>query len=189
MRGLGLADGQGAKPVPLVTLAELSALLSPWIPPEELTDSDLIWPEMDGRASIETVALRPVDPKDVLPLPDGLTSSALPAAQTVTHHEPHWKTNQLLFPGRGEIEMLNPEDTDTDLFSLFDERQRLRSLSSRSRKTAAMDVSALRTTTARPAALHDEESKAVTGRMPTVGDDQHRPPEACLLYTSPSPRD
>ncbi|PKV08264.1 murein biosynthesis integral membrane protein MurJ [Bifidobacterium asteroides] len=178
MRGLGLADGQGAKPVPLVTLAELSALLSPWIPPEELTDSDLIWPEMDGRASIETVALRPVDPKDVLPLPDGLTSSALPAAQTVTHHEPHWKTNQLLFPGRGEIEMLNPEDTDTDLFSLFDERQRLRSLNSRSRRTAAMDVSALRTTTARPAALHDEESKAVTGRMPTVGDDQHRPPEA-----------
>ena len=179
MRGLGLANERGAAPIPLVTLAELSALLSPWIPPEELTDSDLIWPEMDGRASIEAVALRPVDPKNVLPLPKGLTSSALPAAQTVSHHEPHWKTNQLLFPGRSEIEMLNPEDTDTDLFSLFDERQRLRSLNSSSRnKTAAMDVSALRATTVRPAAMNEDESKAVTGRMPVVKDDQHRPSEA-----------
>ena len=179
MRGLGLANERGAAPIPLVTLAELSALLSPWIPPEELTDSDLIWPELDGRASIEAVALRPVDPKNVLPLPKGLTSSALPAAQTVSHHEPHWKTNQLLFPGRSEIEMLNPEDTDTDLFSLFDERQRLRSLNSSSRnKTAAMDVSALRATTVRPAAMNEDESKAVTGRMPVVKDDQHRPSEA-----------
>ena len=178
MRGLGLANEQGAVPVPLVTLAELSALLSPWVPPEELTDSDLIWPEMDGRASIEAVALRPVDPKNVLPLPAGLTSSALPAAQTVSHHEPHWKTNQLLFPGRSEIEMLNPEDTDTDLFSLFDERQRLRSLNSSSRKTAAMDVSALRATTARPSAMNEEESKAVTGRVPTVKGDQRKPSEA-----------
>ncbi|MBI0145651.1 oligosaccharide flippase family protein [Bifidobacterium sp. M0399] len=178
MRGLGLANEQGAVPVPLVTLAELSALLSPWVPPEELTDSDLIWPEMDGRASIEAVALRPVDPKNVLPLPAGLTSSALPAAQTVSHHEPHWKTNQLLFPGRSEIEMLNPEDTDTDLFSLFDERQRLRSLNSSSRKTAAMDVSALRATTARPSAMNEEESKAVTGRVPTVKSDQRKPSEA-----------
>ena len=178
MRGLGLANAQGAVPVPLVTLAELSALLSPWVPPEELTDSDLIWPELDGRASIESVALRPVDPKNVLPLPAGLTSSALPARQTVSHHEPHWKTNQLLFPGRSEIEMLNPEDTDTDLFSLFDERQRLRSLNSSSRKTAAMDVSALRATAARPVAVDEEESKAVTGRMPTVKDDQRKPSEA-----------
>ena len=178
MRGLGLANEQGTVPVPLVTLAELSALLSPWVPPEELTDSDLIWPGLDGRASIESVALRPVDPKNVLPLPEGLTSSALPARQTVSHHEPHWKTNQLLFPGRSEIEMLNPEDTDTDLFSLFDERQRLRSLNSSSRKTAAMDVSALRATAARPAAVNEEESKAVTGRMPTVKDDQRKPSEA-----------
>ncbi|MCT6874436.1 MAG: hypothetical protein M3Z43_05325, partial [Bifidobacterium sp.] len=178
MRGLGLANEQGAVPVPLVTLAELSALLSPWVPPEELTDSDLIWPEMDGRASIEAVALRPVDPKNVLPLPAGLTSSALPAAQTVSHHEPHWKTNQLLFPGRSEIEMLNPEDTDTDLFSLFDERQRLRSLNSSSRKTAAMDVSALRATATRPTAMNEEESKAVTGRVPTVKSDQRKPSEA-----------
>ena len=178
MRGLGLANEQGAVPVPLVTLAELSALLSPWVPPEELTDSDLIWPEMDGRASIEAVALRPVDPKNVLPLPAGLTSSALPAAQTVSHHEPHWKTNQLLFPGRSEIEMLNPEDTDTDLFSLFDERQRLRSLNSSSRKTAAMDVSALRATATRPTAMNEEESKAVTGRVPTVKGDQRKPSEA-----------
>ena len=178
MRGLGLANERGAAPIPLVTLAELSALLSPWIPPEELTDSDLIWPELDGRASIEAVALRPVDPKNVLPLPKGLTSSALPAAQTVSHHEPHWKTNQLLFPGRSEIEMLNPEDTDTDLFSLFDERQRLRSLNSSSRKTAAMDVSALRATAIRPVAVNEEESKAVTGRMPTVKDDQRKPSEA-----------
>lgn len=178
MRGLGLANEQGAVPVPLVTLAELSALLSPWVPPEELTDSDLIWPELDGRSSIESVALRPVDPKNVLPLPEGLTSSALPAAQTVSHHEPRWKTNQLLFPGRSEIEMLNPEDTDTDLFSLFDERQRLRSLNSSSRKTAAMDVSALRSTAARPATMIEEESKAVTGRMPTVKDSQRKPSEA-----------
>ena len=178
MRGLGLANEQGAVPVPLVTLAELSALLSPWVPPEELTDSDLIWPEMDGRASIEAVVLRPVDPKNVLPLPAGLTSSALPAAQTVSHHEPHWKTNQLLFPGRSEIEMLNPEDTDTDLFSLFDERQRLRSLNSSSRKTAAMDVSALRATATRPTAMNEEESKAVTGRVPTVKSDQRKPSEA-----------
>ncbi|MGX5271440.1 lipid II flippase MurJ [Bifidobacterium polysaccharolyticum] len=178
MRGLGLANEQGAVPVPLVTLAELSALLSPWVPPEELTDSDLIWPEMDGRASIEAVALRPVNPKNVLPLPAGLTSSALPAAQTVSHHEPHWKTNQLLFPGRSEIEMLNPEDTDTDLFSLFDERQRLRSLNSSSRKTAAMDVSALRATAARPIAMNEEESKAVTGRVPIVKSDQRKPSEA-----------
>ena len=177
MRGLGLANEQGAMPVPLVTLAELSALLSPWVPPEELTDSDLIWPELDGRASIEAVALRPVDPRNVLPLPAGLTSSALPAAQTVSHHEPHWKTNQLLFPGRSEIEMLNPEDTDTDLFSLFDERQRLRSLNSSSRKTAAMDVSALRATMPRPAA-NEEESKAVTGRMPTIKDNQRKSSEA-----------
>ncbi|MBH9981001.1 MULTISPECIES: lipid II flippase MurJ [Bifidobacterium] len=177
MRGLGLTNEQGAMPVPLVTLAELSALLSPWVPPEELTDSDLIWPELDGRASIEAVALRPVDPRNVLPLPAGLTSSALPAAQTVSHHEPHWKTNQLLFPGRSEIEMLNPEDTDTDLFSLFDERQRLRSLNSSSRKTAAMDVSALRATMPRPAA-NEEESKAVTGRMPTIKDDQRKSSEA-----------
>ncbi|WP_445342104.1 lipid II flippase MurJ [Bifidobacterium sp. ESL0827] len=178
MRGLGLANEQGAVPVPLVTLAELSALLSPWVPPEELTDSDLIWPELDGRASIEAVALRQVDPKNVLPLPAGLTSSALPAAQTVSHYEPHWKTNQLLFPGRSEIEMLNPEDTDTDLFSLFDERQRLRSLNSSSRKTEAMDVSALRATTARPAAMYEEESKAVTGRVPTVKGNQRKPSEA-----------
>ena len=178
MRGLGLANEQGAVPVPLVTLAELSALLSPWVPPEELTDSDLIWPELDGRASIESVALRPVDPKNVLPLPEGLTSSALPAVQTVSHHEPHWKTNQLLFPGRSEIEMLNPEDTDTDLFSLFDERQRLRSLNSSSRKTAAMDVSALRATAAKPATMIEEESKAVTGRMPTVKGSQRKPSEA-----------
>ena len=178
MRGLGLANEQGTVPVPLVTLAELSALLSPWVPPEELTDSDLIWPGLDGRASIESVALRPVDPKNVLPLPEGLTSSALPARQTVSHHEPHWKTNQLLFPGRSEIEMLNPEDTDTDLFSLFDERQRLRSLNSSSRKTAAMDVSALRATATRPTAMNEEESKAVTGRVPTVKSDQRKPSEA-----------
>ena len=177
-RGLGLTNEQGAAPIPLVTLAELSALLSPWIPPEELTDSDLIWPELDGRASIEAVALRPVDPKNVLPLPKGLTSSALPAAQTVSHYEPHWKTNQLLFPGRSEIEMLNPEDTDTDLFSLFDERQRLRSLNSSARKTASMNVSALRATSVRPAAMNEDESKAVTGRMPVVKDERYGPSEA-----------
>ena len=168
-RGLGISQAEGVHPIPLVTLAELSALLSPWAPPEELTDTDLIWPDLDGRASIETVPLRQADSAYVLPLPNELTGTDMPAARTMTQDEPHWEANQLLFPGRSEIEMINPEDTNTDLFSLFDERQRQNANRNRPQRTLPMDVSNLRTG-ASPRNL--EESKAVTGRMPAVMPDQ-----------------
>jgi len=41
-----------------------------------------------------------------------------------------------------------------------------------------MDVSALRATATRPTAMNEEESKAVTGRVPTVKSDQRKPSEA-----------
>ena len=169
-RGLGLSRVKGMRPIPLVTLAELSALLSPWVPPEELTDSDLIWPDMDGRASVETVSLRRTDSAYVLPLPQELTVSDIPAARILSQDEPHWGTNQLLFPGRSEIEIINPEDTSSDLFSLFDERQRRDAGTGRTQSTIPMDVSSLRTA-ASPRSL--EDSNAVTGRMPVIAPNQN----------------
>lgn len=167
-RGLNITNEEGVKPVPLVTLAELSALLSPWVKPEELTKKDLIWPDLDGRASIETVELLQVDPSHLLPLPQELTQTPT-SGSALTQHLPHWGTNQLLFPGRNEVEMLNPRDSNTDLFSLFDERKQLQLHRQEQHRTAPLDVSALRTTP--PVSWKQEESKEVTGRMPLISPD------------------
>ncbi|WP_425605050.1 lipid II flippase MurJ [Bombiscardovia apis] len=149
-RGLELESPQGRTPIPLVTLAELTALLSPWTPPEELTDADIAWPKPGGEASIQSALITPVSDRKLLPFPEAIRLSA----QAANHQaEPRWGTNQLLFPERSEVELLKPSDTDTDLFSIFDERRiqkrqphqaqpgRAQGIS---QPTQAVDVSAIR---------------------------------------------
>lgn len=171
-RGLGLRDDHGVLPIPLVTLAELSALLGPWVPPEELGDDDITWPEMTGAPSISKVTLKPAKQEDLLPIPASVTGRATGGQSPQTQAEPQWGTNQLLFPGRSEIEMLNPDDADSDLFSLFDERQRLGGgaggpqpgLTARpaSHTTDALDVRGLR------AGLPQDILNQSTGRMSPI---------------------
>ncbi|RBP99675.1 lipid II flippase MurJ [Bifidobacterium xylocopae] len=179
-RGLDLHTPDGEEPTPLVTLAELTALLGPWTPPEELTDRDIIWPDRAGRASIETVQLKPVREEDVLDLPDSLYIAGAPVRKTLA--EPRWGTNQLLFPDRSEVEMLDPSQDDADLFSLFDERrlQRRRTSSepvSQSERatwpTRTVDV-----TTLRRARAMDEEADsdlfAQAGNSPSTDENDGR---------------
>ncbi|BDR53889.1 hypothetical protein KIM372_17970 (plasmid) [Bombiscardovia nodaiensis] len=168
MRGMGLKTSDGVSPIPLVTLAELTALLGPWTPPEELTDQDMTWLRANQDASITTVHIKPAGPQDLLDLPASLLSAGSRPAKTAA--EPRWGTNQLLFPERSEIEMLNLNDADTDLFSLFDERKlqssqpapdRLKRTGRAAQPTQAVDVSVIR----HPSA-HSDPMQAVTGQLP-----------------------
>ncbi|KFI40773.1 putative integral membrane protein MviN [Bifidobacterium actinocoloniiforme DSM 22766] len=120
-RGLGLRAPERPAPTRLVTLAELTALLGSWTPPEELGERDIHWPQGSGSASIETVRLKPVAQRDRLPIPASLMITGRTASRTLA--EPRWGANQLLFPGRGEVQMVNPAESDADLFSMFDERK------------------------------------------------------------------
>lgn len=151
MRGLGLKTPDGISPIPLVTLAELSALLGPWTPPEELTDNDIIWPEADQQLSISSANIKEVAPDNILSIPSSIRLNNIKPQTGIL--EPKWDANQLLFPESNEIEMLNLSGTDTDLFSMLAERSiqnskpdvtTLSAIKGSTHPTQAVDVSAVR---------------------------------------------
>lgn len=149
-RGLHITASDGREPIPLITLAELSALLGSWSPTAELSDEDIVWPKAVGRQSIEQVGLVASPNLQVLEIPDSF------APQDETNNpveEPKWGTNQLLFPESSEVQLVHPTPSDGDLLSAFDERGR--ALPSMSHDTNPYDVSRIR-----------EESVTNTGDIP-----------------------
>lgn len=175
MRGLRLPTTDGVSPIPLITLAELSALLGPWTPPEELTDQDMVWPKPDQQASIQAVTLQAVPPEHVLSIPSSVRPNDALAKNTTV--EPKWGTNQLLFPESSEVEMLNLSNSDTDLFSIFDQRRVQNQLPSANRishqelaswPTQAVDVSSVRQPTiqAHPSSPGVEQSPSPDQNKP-----------------------
>ena len=117
-RALGIPNSDGSMPVPLVTLAEFQALLSPWKQASELGTDDVIWPTIQGAASIESVPVLPSKSKDILPIPDSLVT---PAPGSTINAKPQWNANQLLFPGSTEVQFVQPRPNDGDLFAAFND--------------------------------------------------------------------
>ncbi|PAU69047.1 lipid II flippase MurJ [Bifidobacterium criceti] len=73
-RGLELSDG--VKPtVPLVTMAEMDALLGARKPLHALTRHDVRLTGVDGECSIVRAMIQPALPGDILPIPDSMVSS------------------------------------------------------------------------------------------------------------------
>lgn len=72
----GLELNEGAKPtVPLVTMAEMDALLGARKPLHALTRHDLRLTGADGECSIVRAMIQPALPGDILPIPDSMVSS------------------------------------------------------------------------------------------------------------------
>ncbi|WP_369344302.1 lipid II flippase MurJ [Bifidobacterium aquikefiricola] len=138
-RGLHITGSHGREPIPLITLAELSALLGTWSPTAELSDEDIVWPKATGRQSIEQVGIVPSPDLQVLQIPDSF------APQDETNEdsaEPKWATNQLLFPESSEVQLVRPKSSDGDFFSAFDDGTHTHPRASR--RTSPYDVSQIR---------------------------------------------
>ena len=130
-RSLGFATSDGDKATPIRTLDEFIALLGYWKPLDGLTANDIVWPEEAGPASIRRAPVLEVDPSELLELPDALIVDAKhkDADSSPSGHDgtdnpllPDWGTNQLLFPGRSEVEMVKPAKTGGDnLFAALHE--------------------------------------------------------------------
>lgn len=73
-RGLNLAE-PGTRTVPLLTLAELEALLGAPKPMHALSRTDVRLPGIEGECSIVSAPVKPVLPSDIIPLPESLASS------------------------------------------------------------------------------------------------------------------
>ncbi|KAB8291996.1 hypothetical protein [Bifidobacterium avesanii] len=140
-RGLGLPNPDGSTPTPIYTLNELIALLGYWKPLNELTERDIVWSTIPDEASIIIGQIRPVDPEALLTLPDGVIKR--PEDPSTRAKKPVWDANQLLFPERGEVEMIKPQHHgDGDFLSVLGDSAA--SVMPVSRPTQAVDVSAIR---------------------------------------------
>ncbi|MFT8530664.1 MAG: murein biosynthesis integral membrane protein MurJ [Bifidobacterium aquikefiri] len=117
-RGLHITGSDGREPIPLITLAELSALLGTWSPTAELSDEDIVWPKAIGRQSIEQVGIVPSPDLQILEIPDSFAPKDEANKESV---EPKWAANQLLFPESSEVQLVQPKPSDGDLFSAFDD--------------------------------------------------------------------
>ena len=121
-RGLGFAGANGERALPIRTLDEFIALLGYWKPIDGLTANDIVWPEEAGPASIQHAPVLEVDPEELLELPAALSGDAQQnddEASSRSHSAadddlPDWGANQLLFPGRSEVEMVQPTHADGD---------------------------------------------------------------------------
>ncbi|MFT8639493.1 lipid II flippase MurJ [Bifidobacterium sp.] len=154
-RGLHITGSDGREPIPLITLAELSALLGTWSPTAELSDGDIVWPKATGRQSIEQVGIVPSPDMQVLEIPDSFAPKDESAEQS---QEPKWATNQLLFPESSEVQLVQPTPSDGDFFSAFDDGSRTHPRASNA--TNPYDVSQIR-----------ENSLTNTGDIPMVTGD------------------
>lgn len=140
-RGLGLPNPDGSAPTPIYTLNELIALLDYWKPIAELGENDIVWPLSAGEASIAIGQIRAVDPQSLLTLPDGVIKR--PQDPSLKTKKPVWDANQLLFPERGEVEMIKPQHHgDGDFLSVLGDNAE--SVIPSSHPTQAVDVSAIR---------------------------------------------
>lgn len=140
-RGLGLPNPDGSAPTPIYTLNELIALLDYWKPIAELGEKDIVWPLSAGEASIAIGQIRAVDPQSLLTLPDGVIQR--PQDPSLKAKKPVWDANQLLFPERGEVEMIKPQHHgDGDFLSVLGDNAE--SVIPSSHPTQAVDVSAIR---------------------------------------------
>lgn len=122
-RGLGFATPSGDQAMPIRTLDEFIALLGYWKPIAGLTDSDIVWPEAAGPASVQRAQVLAVNPAELLELPDSLIADAKRKSDEASSHThagtddellPDWGANQLLFPGRSEVEMVKPTHASGD---------------------------------------------------------------------------
>ncbi|KFI60263.1 murein biosynthesis integral membrane protein MurJ [Bifidobacterium cuniculi] len=83
-RGLDLSE-DGKATVPLLTLAELEALLGPYKPLHALGRQELRLGNQDGACSIVRAMIQPALPGDILPIPETLLSQqTMPAFQFAT---------------------------------------------------------------------------------------------------------
>ncbi|NEG69973.1 murein biosynthesis integral membrane protein MurJ [Bifidobacterium choloepi] len=73
-RGLNLSE-PGSPTIPLLTINELEMLLGAAKPLHALSRHDLRLTGVDGNCSIVTAAVKPVNPADLIPIPDTLASS------------------------------------------------------------------------------------------------------------------
>ncbi|MDF7663097.1 hypothetical protein PT282_00150 [Bifidobacterium sp. ESL0763] len=74
-RGLTVSYSNDKPTIPMVSLAELIALLGDWKPVAELDKSEIDLPSVDGPASISRVALRRSDRAAIVAFPEGLVQS------------------------------------------------------------------------------------------------------------------
>ncbi|RSX52156.1 virulence factor protein [Bifidobacterium goeldii] len=74
-RGLGLQDTDGNTAVPMVSLAEFSALLGSWIPFNKLQEHDIALPAVAGTASIVDARMNDLSGDDIVELPDDFAVS------------------------------------------------------------------------------------------------------------------
>ncbi|MDE5641563.1 MAG: hypothetical protein K2I40_07770, partial [Bifidobacterium castoris] len=103
----GLELNEGDKPtVPLVTMAEMDALLGARKPLHALTRHDLRLTGADGECSIVRAMIQPALPGDILPIPDSMVSSqTMPSMM--------FPAQQLDPESLAELEE-EPEETDED---------------------------------------------------------------------------
>ncbi|PJM78312.1 murein biosynthesis integral membrane protein MurJ [Bifidobacterium scaligerum] len=70
-RGLELSESDETT-LPMATLVELEALLGDWKPLNELDGADIALSSIEGRSSIGTAALKPVEPAHIVAMPSTL---------------------------------------------------------------------------------------------------------------------
>jgi putative peptidoglycan lipid II flippase len=109
-RALGIVQPDGSTPVPVFTLDELLALLGTWTKPSDLKKGELKLPAQQSGASIESVTLAPVDPRNIVDVPDSLVSAdAVEEIPNAGEQQSLWSRNQLLFDGADAVEEINSD--------------------------------------------------------------------------------
>lgn len=119
-RALGIPQEDGSTPVPIFTLVELLALLGTWRKPGDLGSDQLDLPSKQAAASVESVTLAPVEPRNIVDIPDSLMAvDAVTTVASSTDQSP-WRANQLLFAGEDAVEELNPNPDSSNFLSAFE---------------------------------------------------------------------
>lgn len=109
-RALGIPQEDGTIPVPLFTLQELLALLGTWQKPSELGSDQLDLPSKQAAASIESATLAPVEPRNIVDIPDSLVAEdASDQVHAQQSDQSPWRANQLLFAGADAVEEINSD--------------------------------------------------------------------------------
>lgn len=92
-RALGMGNSEGTTPIPLVTLAELTALLGNFVPLTSLQSDDINRPTARGNASVSLVHLRPINQDRLLALPQGISVTEEQLASQLSTNELHLGSN------------------------------------------------------------------------------------------------
>jgi putative peptidoglycan lipid II flippase len=109
-RALGIPQEDGTVPVPLFTLQELLVLLGTWQKPSELDSDQIDLPSKQAAASIESATLAPVEPRNIVDIPDSLVADdAADQVHAQQSDQSPWRANQLLFAGADAVEEINSD--------------------------------------------------------------------------------